>query len=209
MLTRREFLRTLGLAAGAASLGLAGHSAGAPAMAGADKGINILFLMTDEHGYKVLGAAGNAVAHTPNLDRLAREGVFFENAFVPVPYCSPTRASLISGQWPHHLRASLWSGADPNRPGILGNINTPHGVKGTDFPSTEMILFEHGWKTAHFGKWHLGDVRDFACYASAERPEAGFNRMLDDQVPAAQFAGAPGQGEYLGRPVYMTPAVVE
>ncbi|MCL5269119.1 MAG: sulfatase-like hydrolase/transferase [bacterium] len=205
MLTRREFLRGLGLTAGVASVGLAAvrgarafqPAGGAKTATGANKGINVLFLMTDEHSYKVMGAAGNKVARTPNIDRLAREGTFFENAFVPVPYCSPTRATLISGQYPHKV-------------GVFLNIDTPHGVKGADFPSTEMILHEAGWRTAHRGKWHLGDTGDFACYESlGYTGESGYNQFLNKRVPVGQFAGSPGEEEYMGRPLHMIPEWVE
>ncbi|MCL5270765.1 MAG: sulfatase-like hydrolase/transferase [bacterium] len=209
MLNRREFLRQLGLTAGAAALGLHGTPARGAAVAG-KKGINVLFLMTDQHHFRLLGAAGNPLAHTPNLDRLAREGAFFEDHFVPVPYCSPTRASLISGQWPHRVAASRWNQFDPNRPGILENIESPHGVMGTEFPSTEMTLHDHGWQTAHRGKWHLGDTGDFACYESLGRySDKGYLEWLEQHVPAAQFAGDPGQAEYHDRPLYMIPDIVE
>lgn len=229
ILSRRDFLRQLGLAAGAAAFGLTGRMAGAVQTQSAPgvgkKGINILFLMNDEHNFKVLGASGNLVAHTPNLDRLAREGVFFESAFVPVPYCSPTRASLISGQYPHRLIASRWDGPSAHPPGILWNIEWPHGVVGTDFPTTEMILYEHGWKTDHRGKWHLGDTGDLPCYVSTGRGpqcyvdegyEAYFNahvppdpgaQSADRQPPRGTFVAE--EAPYQNRPTHMTPAIIE
>ena len=62
--------------------------------------LNVLFLMTDEQHYRSLSVAGNPYVQTPNMDRLAREGVRFENATCVTPYCSPSRASIITGLYP-------------------------------------------------------------------------------------------------------------
>ncbi len=61
---------------------------------------NILFLMTDEHRPDLLGFAGNPVVRTPNLDRLAKDSVIFDNAYTPSPVCIPARQCMMSGQLP-------------------------------------------------------------------------------------------------------------
>jgi len=61
---------------------------------------NILFLMTDEHRYDVAGFAGNTIVRTPTLDRLAADGVVFNNAYTPAPICVPGRQSMMAGQLP-------------------------------------------------------------------------------------------------------------
>ena len=63
--------------------------------------LNVLFLMTDEHHYRALSLAGCPYIQTPNLDRIGREGAWFTNATCVTPYCSPSRASLITGLYPH------------------------------------------------------------------------------------------------------------
>ncbi|GAA4440171.1 sulfatase [Ravibacter arvi] len=60
---------------------------------------NIIFLLADDHRYDALGAAGNTIIRTPHLDRLAREGVYFKNAYVTTAICSVSRASILSGQY--------------------------------------------------------------------------------------------------------------
>ena len=63
---------------------------------------NILFLFSDQHRADALGCAGHPVVQTPNLDRLAGEGVRFENAYCATPLCSPSRISLATGRFPHN-----------------------------------------------------------------------------------------------------------
>jgi len=109
--------------------------------------------MCDQLGAGILSCYGGPVA-TPNMDRLAREGVRFENAVCPTPFCSPTRASIITGLYPH-------------RHGIVTNINrrdypsrnvpaTEEGIKVAD-ATTEKLLHAAGYATHHYGKWHLMD----------------------------------------------------
>ena len=61
---------------------------------------NILFLMTDEHRPDLMGFAGNPIIRTPNLDRLAKDSVIFDNAYTPSPVCIPARQCMMSGQLP-------------------------------------------------------------------------------------------------------------
>ena len=65
---------------------------------------NFLILMSDQHNSRVMGCRGDPVAHTPNLDALARRGVLFENAYCPAPQCVPSRMSFLTGQQPSSIR---------------------------------------------------------------------------------------------------------
>ena len=66
--------------------------------------MNLLLIHSDQHRYDCLGANGHPFLQTPNLDRLAREGLRFTHAFTPVPLCTPARNCLLHGCWPHqHL----------------------------------------------------------------------------------------------------------
>src|SRR5687768_16512256 len=62
---------------------------------------NIVFVLMDDHRWDDLGATGHPFAKTPHIDRIAREGVKFNNAFVTTPLCSPSRASYLTGQYAH------------------------------------------------------------------------------------------------------------
>ncbi len=163
-------------------------------------GFNVLFLMTDEQHFRSLSLTGNRYITTPNMDRIGREGALFQNATCVTPYCSPSRASLITGLYPH-------------RHGILLNVDgkaRQAPLAQNAFPNTETILHQRGYATAHFGKWHLGNPGDFDCYEprtylGKSNPEYG--RFLEEHLPAAKFANFSGPGKYLNRPVEMIPAI--
>ena len=109
--TRRRFLQ--GAGASAAALGLAGcRSATDDPLAGVPLPLtpeaarpdpatlpNVLFILTDDHRWDHAGFMGHPFLETPHLDRLAREGIAFENAFVTTALCSPSRASFLTGQY--------------------------------------------------------------------------------------------------------------
>ena len=117
----------------------------APAEASA-KPPNVLLIMCDQLTASTLGCYGGPVP-TPHIDRLAREGVLFTQATCPTPFCSPTRASMITGRYPHAH-------------GIVVNCRqgkpqaTSPGVTTAD-QTTERRLNELGYETHHYGKWHL------------------------------------------------------
>lgn len=161
--------------------------------------INVLFLMTDEQHYRSMSLTGNPYVMTPNMDRIGREGALFSNATCVTPYCSPSRASFITGLYPHRHR-------------ILMNVDGKGqaALEQGAFPNTETILHRKGYATAHFGKWHLGRPGDFDCYESrayAGKSNQEYGRFLEERLPAAVFAGHPSPGRYLGRPVEMIPAI--
>lgn len=162
--------------------------------------LNVLFLMTDEQHHRSLSLTGNPYVTTPNMDRIGREGALFTEATCVTPYCSPSRASFITGVYPHRHR-------------ILLNVDGKGAQAALDpkaFPNTETILHGMGYATAHFGKWHLGNPGDFGCYESrvyAGADNREYARFLDGRLPVAKFAGHAGPGKYLNRPVDMIPAI--
>ena len=76
---------------------------GSAALGAEKRPLNVLFLMTDQHHYDALGSSGNPIVKTPNLDKLAAGGTRFTHMYCPVPYCSPTRASIVTGRYPSSL----------------------------------------------------------------------------------------------------------
>jgi len=145
-LNRRGFLKTMGL--GAAALAVPRFVRGGAAAA---KGRlpNIVIILTDDQGYADVGVFGAKGFETPNLDRLAGEGIRFTNFYVAAPSCTPSRAALMTGCYPQ--RVSL-----PNVIGPKANI----GINDSEVTIAEMLK-PLGYATACYGKWHLGHHRPF------------------------------------------------
>ncbi len=159
----------LGIAAGSAlALGVLASSNGgnqalaqiaaAPAANAAAKP-NIVFILADDLGYKDLGCYGSTFYDTPNLDKLAKQGVLFTDAYAACPVCSPTRASLLSGQYPQRTGVVEWIGAaQPNR--WKRNTKLLPAPYTTELPLETVTMAEmlkgQGYATGFFGKWHLG-----------------------------------------------------
>ncbi len=104
---------------------------------------NVLVIITDDQRADCLGCAGHPHLKTPHIDRLAKEGVRFRNAFCTTSLCSPSRATILSG-----LYAS--------RHGVTNNF-TEYPV---DLPSFPKSLQKAGYRTAYIGKWHMGEGND-------------------------------------------------
>jgi len=109
--------------------------------AGTDKRPNILFIMSDDHGYQAMSCYGSKVNRTPNLDRIARDGMRFDRCFVTNSICGPCRAVILTGKY-SHLN------------GFVRNGNRFDGSQQT----APKLLQKVGYQTAVIGKWHLGST---------------------------------------------------
>ncbi|MRI01303.1 sulfatase-like hydrolase/transferase [Kriegella sp. EG-1] len=114
---------------------------------------NIIFIFADDWGYADLGIHGSTFCKTPNLDKMAAEGMDFQNFSVVNPVCSPSRVAVMTGQYParhsvHGHFASVESHIKRNMPDWLN----------PKAPMLPRMLKEAGYKTAHFGKWHLSNT---------------------------------------------------
>ena len=125
--------------------------AAAPGLA--DERPNIVFILIDDQRFDAAGALGHPFLETPHLDRLIERGVLFENAFVTTSLCSPSRASILTGQYAH-------------RHGVLDN-RTRLDPRTPTFPQE---LQGAGYRTAFVGKWHMGGASD--------EPRPGFDRWV-------------------------------
>ena len=157
---RREFIKTISKGALTAAVGLGvGQSVSCSRLRRVSSGgaPNIVFIVGDDLGWHDLGCYGDNQVSTPNIDRLASEGVRFTNAFVVASSCSPSRASLITGQYPHTN-------------GVTGLTHIRKKLMLSPFRTTmPEVLARHGYNTAMEGKWHVAPYFPTAWYGYRER----------------------------------------
>ncbi len=183
--SRRDFLRALGCGAGALAARRLAH--GAPA---ATRKPNIVFFLADDMGWMDSTVYGSRYYETPNMERLAKQGMVFTDAYAANPLCSPTRASILTGKYPARLKITTPPGHLPPLPNVpllaekgppASRIIMPRSRR--FLPPDEFTIAEAledaGYRTGFVGKWHLG-----------LRPE----HWPEEQGFELSFHGAPDPG---------------
>jgi len=159
---RREFLKKLGLATAAIPFAVE-PAMTKPASNSGRKPRNVIFILSDDHRYDFMGFLNKPkFLETPNMDRMAREGAYIKNATVSTALCSPSRASILTGQFAH-------------KHGVVDN-NT-RVPEGTRFFTQDMQ--KAGWQTAFMGKWHMGGASD--------EPRPGFDKWVSFRGQGVYF----------------------
>ena len=159
---------------------------------------DIVWVNCDQLRWDAVGYAGNRVVRTPNLDRLAARGVWFENAYCASPLCSPARASWLTGTYPHSHR--LCNNYAPSREGIEG-CSLSDGVA-----TIADLLKERGYRCGNVGVWHLSDdavpahgFTDHWCcfsYIYENLPGPFFGYLEDLGIANPYALDAPGMFRY-------------
>jgi arylsulfatase A-like enzyme len=168
---------------GVALLGMNAYAASRP---------NIVFVLTDDMGYSDPNCYGGNFAPTPNIDRLAQEGVRFTHFYDNAPICSPSRAAFITGMFP-----ARW-----NFTTFLDTRAKNRDCEQTDFlppsaPALARVLKSAGYATGHFGKWHLGGGRDvtnapsFSAYGYDEHIGTYESPEPDSNITATAWIWSP------------------
>jgi choline-sulfatase len=136
---------------------------------------NVIFIMSDDQGQWTLGCYGNKEIRTPNLDRLAGEGVRFTRAFCSTPVCSPSRATFLTGRIPSQHGIHDWIDKENTGPAAKEFLRDEIGYS--------QILAQNGYTCGFSGKWHMGD---------SLRKQQGFTSW---------FVHPRGGGTYLNHPM--------
>jgi arylsulfatase A len=154
---RRDFLRAAGV--GVVSLAISGCAeAGRKSSAQIPAGTNIVFILIDDMGWADLSCYGNQFHETPNTDRLASEGMKFTDAYAACPVCSPTRASIMAGQYPARIGITDFI---PGHQRPWEKLRVPENKLFLPLESVTIaeVLKNSGYSTGYIGKWHLGNQK--------------------------------------------------
>jgi arylsulfatase A len=122
-----------------------------------EKPLNVVFFLVDDLGWSDVGSYGSSFYETPSIDRFAEEGVRFTDAYAACHVCSPTRASILTGNYPASINLTDWLPGRRDFPfqklkNVEINLHLPYKIS-----TLPKVLKENGYQTAIFGKWHLGE----------------------------------------------------
>ncbi len=171
---------------------------------------NIVLIIIDDMGWKDVGYAGSTYYETPNIDKLASEGVYFTNAYSPALVCTPSRGGIFSGKNPARTKLTTVFTGPAGPDDRLYDQSKYRGQNDQFFeaqhrhalPKSEVIiaeaLAEAGYKTGFFGKWHIGECPGYYPDDRGFHVAKGYRRVhgmkyghFGDRWPAGNFANLP------------------
>ena len=136
---------------------------------------NIIYIMTDDMGYGDLSGYGRKDYSTPNIDKLASQGIKFVNAYSAGPLCTPTRTAFMTGRYPAKTPVGL---LEP----LTGNKNdTAFGLT-SKYPSIATLMKAAGYQTVLIGKWHLGSLSQHSPAKNGFDYFFGFHSGANDYI---------------------------
>ncbi|MBB6462630.1 sulfatase-like hydrolase/transferase [Flammeovirga kamogawensis] len=169
---------------------------------------NVLFIQTDQHVWYGLDFVDKGF-DTPNLNTLAENGTYFSNAIVTTPSCSPARGTFVTGMYPHSNTIINNLVSKPNAK------YKQHGVEKIEYQLTENILFDKGYFTGHYGKWHIGKKKVLKCYkgslleGQSHSYDANKNYKEKLAKEMAKINPKPSDQELWGYPLYQSKVFTE
>jgi arylsulfatase A-like enzyme len=141
-----------------------------------------VFILADDLGWNQVGYHGSDFYETPNIDRIASEGMHFSNAYTSAPVCSPTRAGLMTGKHPARLHLTDYI---PGNPFPYAKLVTPQ--QAPCLPLEEVTIAEklkqNGYVTGHFGKWHLSPDKNYQPGRPFDPRSQGFSEVFTSVKP--------------------------
>ena len=180
-MNRRTFLRLL--MSGTAGLALTGLRC-----AGQSEPPNIVLILADDLGWNEVGCYGSDFYETPNIDRLATQGMRFTAAYAACPVCSPTRASLMTGKYPARLHLTDFiKGGDPPPGSPLKHPDWQKFLPLSEITIAE-LLQPAGYATAAFGKWHLSIDKTPPASLPYNPDKQGFDESFVTYKPSRSLA---------------------
>jgi arylsulfatase A-like enzyme len=154
---------------------------------------NLLFIITDQQRYDAIGYAGNSVIQTPNIDKLAKQGAYFRNAYTQCAVCGPARASILTG---YSVEST----------GVNSNEQTYNftGENIMAFPTFDEVLSENGYHCEYYGKWHAISSHakvyknpvQYADNGSSVFGSGGQSHIYRDYLKTLGQIPEPGEGEF-------------
>lgn len=171
---RREFLKQMGLF----SFGVAGLNAIPSVLKSmnskSDRLPNIVFILADDMGWNQVGYGGTDFYETPNIDNIAKSGMYFTNAYAPAPTCSPSRAGIMTGKYPARIHLTEYIPGDPYP---WAKLKAPQMVE--KLPLEEITIAEllrpFGYVSAMIGKWHLNIDKNYQLNRPGDPLSQGFD----------------------------------
>ncbi len=143
---------------------------------------NILLIVADDMGWNQVGYHGSQWYETPNIDRIAREGLQFRQAYSSAPICSPTRAALMTGKVPArlHLTDYIPGGMFEEKPLVTPLMQQGLPLEETTLPE---MLHTRGYTSGLFGKWHLAPTYDYQAWRPMDPESQGFDEVYHTRKP--------------------------
>jgi arylsulfatase A-like enzyme len=162
---------------GRAAVGVAGYMALGNTLQNigkSNKPLNFVYILADDMGWNQTGYGGSTFYETPNIDKIAREGMYFTNAYAPAPTCSPSRAGIMTGRYPARLHITEYIPGDPYP---WAKLTAPKMAPG--LPLSEETLAEmlkpKGYVSAMIGKWHLNKDKNYKLGRPGDPMSQGFD----------------------------------